>query len=512
MASNPFDQFDEKSSSGSNPFDKFDAPETPEKKDFMDHVRMAANVLSGPDAIASLASGAVAAPLSGFAGMAGAVLPGPKGQGADWQRRVQEGATYQPRTQGGKAIVDLASKPGELLAEGANALGERNAEISGSPAFGAISNALVQAVPAVIGSRSGGAAPRLTVAQQQAAKYRGQGFSMTPSESGAGKIATTAEGLSGEGLLAKRVSEKNIPVAEQKIAKDLGIEEGVPVNNESLAKVEKASYEKYKTVRGAGRITTDEPYKAAITAIEEKYKSAAEDFPEATRELGLEKTEKVIQGLKKDSFDANSAVDIIKKLREQATKAYIEGEGAHARALREGAKAIEDQLERHIGETNPTALTEFKAARVTLAKAHDARKAIDKNERLNPQTYAEILRKNPQLLTGGAKEVAEFARDNPRSAQKAPIGNTTVGSGDLGYGVGGGLLAAGGHIAAHGLTGGATLMPVAAALVARPATRAFLASKAGQAAMGEKMPPLTPGLARMIAVSQTHQRRLSDEQ
>jgi len=334
---------------------------------------------------------------------------------------------------------------------------------------------------------------------------------MTPSEGGGGAITKTAEGLSGESLLAKRVSDKNIPIAERKIANDLGIEEGTAINNESIGKVERSSYEKYKAVRGSGRITTDATYKEALAKIEEKYKSAAEDFPEATRELGLEKTEKVIKGLNKDSFDANSAVDVIRKLREQATKAYSEGEGAHARALREGAKAIEDQLERHIGETNPTALAEFKDARTALAKAHDARKAIDKNERFNPQTYAETLRRSPNLLTGGAREVAEFARDNPRSAQKAPIGNTIVGGGDYGYGIGGGLAAAAAHVATHGLTGGATLTPVAAAMVARPATRAFLASKTGQAAMGAQLPPLTPNLARLIAISQTNKRRLSDE-
>lgn len=485
-----------------------DAPKVP--ADHMAKVRAVANVLSGPDAMASIASGAVATPLSGLAGIAGAVLPGPPGQGADWQKRVQEGATYQPRTEGGKMIVGMASKPGELVAQGANELGERNAEVSGSPLFGAISNAIVQAAPAAIGVRPG-ASPKLTVTQQQAAKYRSQGFSMTPSEGAGGGIATTAEGLSGESLLAKRISEKNIPVAERKIAKDLGIEEGVPINNESLVKVERAAYEKYKAVRGSGRIKTDETYKTALTKIEEKYKSAAEDFPEATRELGLEKTEKVIKGLNKDSFDANSAVDIIRKLREQATKSYVEGEGAHAKALREGAKAIEDQLERHIGETNPTALAEFRDARTTLAKAYDARKAIDKNERFNPQTYAKTLRNSPQLLTGGAREVAEFARDNPRSAQKAPTGNTLIGGGDYGYGIGGGLAAGAAHVAAHGMTGGATLTPVAAALVARPATRAFLASKAGQKYMGEHIPNVTPGLARMIAASQTNSRRLSDE-
>lgn len=501
MASNPFDQFDEKPSGGSNPFDRFDNPAAKQQKSYG-----GIDALAGPETMLSAASNVAGMVASGFSGLAGAVLPGPEGQGADWAARTRQSLSYEPRGKLAGQAAQVISAPGAAWNEGAESLASR----IDSPAGRTIAEQGIKAVPMALGLRSGAAKP-LTVAQKQAAKYRGQGFSLTPSEGAAGGIATAAEGLSGESLLAKRISEKNIPVAEQKIAKDLGIPEGTPVNNESLAKVEKSSYEKYKAVRGSGRIRTDETYQKALNDIEAKYKSAAEDFPEATRELGLEKTERVINGLNKESFDANSAVDVIRKLREQSTKAYTEGEGAHARALREGAKAIEDQLERHIGNTNPTALAEFKEARTMLAKAHDARKAIDKNERLNPQVYAEILRRNPALLTGGAKEVAEFARDNPRSAQKQPTGNTIVGGGDYGYGLGGGLAAGAAHVAAHGLTGGIGLTPVAAAMVARPATRAFLASKAGQAALGENAPNLTPGLMRMIAASQTYPRRLSDE-
>jgi len=359
--------------------------------------------------------------------------------------------------------------------------------------------------------RTGGAPRPLTIPEQVAAKYRGQGFSVTPAEGGAGVVGRTVENLSGASKLAKQVSEKNVPVVSDKIGGDLGLPKGTPITQQALLNVEKDAWKGYEAVRKSGRITSDAEYSKALDNVEKNYKSAATDFPEAAKKLGIQDTAEMIDSLRKGSFDANSAVDMVRNLRDGANKAYAEGNGAHARALRQASKAIEDQIERHLerpqmgsdGAGYPvksTVLEDFKEARTTLAKVHDARKALDKHENLNPHTYAEMLRRNPSRLSGGSREVAEFARDNPRSSQKVVSPSdirSTLGIGDVAFGAGAG----GYHLLAHGLTGGAAL-PASAAMVARPATRAFLASKAGQAALGNRLPPLTPGLARAIAASQ----------
>lgn len=100
-----------------------------------------------PEAAVSLGSSALAGPISGLAGIAGAALPGPEGQGADWVRKVQEAMTVEPKSRGGKMIVDAASYLPGKLAEGADWAGGHAADISGSPAVGAEVNALLQAIP-----------------------------------------------------------------------------------------------------------------------------------------------------------------------------------------------------------------------------------------------------------------------------------------------------------------------------------------------------------------------------
>lgn len=95
---------------------------------------------------------AVAFPLSGLAGIAGTVLPGPRGQGAKFVNKMQEMAGGQPFTAAGRAAtgglgetmrpaIEAARAPGSYVAEqGVPALG-----ISPSPVAGAVISGLPEA-------------------------------------------------------------------------------------------------------------------------------------------------------------------------------------------------------------------------------------------------------------------------------------------------------------------------------------------------------------------------------
>lgn len=92
----------------------------------------------------SLLSGAISGPLSGYAGMLGAALPGPEGQGAEWTRSLQNALTYKPITEGGQAATKVIGYPFEKLAQGADWAGQQAANVTGSPAVGAAVNAGLQ--------------------------------------------------------------------------------------------------------------------------------------------------------------------------------------------------------------------------------------------------------------------------------------------------------------------------------------------------------------------------------
>ncbi len=101
-----------------------------------------------------LGTGAVAGPLSGLAGIAGAILPGKEGQGAEWASKVGHAATYEPVTQGGKTATGAITYPLQLLAEGADRAGGAVSDFTGSPALGAGVNAALQ-VAAPLGVAKG---------------------------------------------------------------------------------------------------------------------------------------------------------------------------------------------------------------------------------------------------------------------------------------------------------------------------------------------------------------------
>ena len=97
------------------------------------------------ETIGQMASGAIATPVAGLSGMAqgayNVLAPAFGGQegrpAAQRIEEVQQGLTYQPRSEAGKVASQTIAVPFQKLAEGANYLGERTAEATGSPLLGA---------------------------------------------------------------------------------------------------------------------------------------------------------------------------------------------------------------------------------------------------------------------------------------------------------------------------------------------------------------------------------------
>lgn len=107
----------------------------------------------------ALLSGAVATPLAGLAGIAGALAPGPAGQGADWTRAVQNRLTYEPSTEGGKVATEAISYPFRKYGEGTEWVGGQVSDIAG-PTAGAATKTALDIAPAAILSRFGKQTPQ----------------------------------------------------------------------------------------------------------------------------------------------------------------------------------------------------------------------------------------------------------------------------------------------------------------------------------------------------------------
>lgn len=447
-----------------------------------------------PEAALSLGTGLAGTVLGGYAGLAKA----DREEGAAAVQRVQEGMTYQPRTEGGKKIVGAISAPFEWLGKKATRAGEWVTDETGQPALGAATKTAIEtAIPAGLGKGAQVAARSLARPVDPKVKQAGQqGFAMTPDEAGAGIGSRMAASLSGEPRLARTISNKNAALATEKVVEDLGLPKGTVLDLDTLKEYRSRAGQVHEEVRGAGRIQVSPEYNAALDALWERYGNAARDFPD----MAPKDIKGIIDAARRPSFDASAGVDLIQQLRKSADEAFAGRKTGLGKVYRGIADAVEGEIGRHleasahaVGEAGNIAQAQqllglsdrFKTSRTQIAKSYLAEKALVGDE-INPQAYATAYRKR-KPLTGGAAEVGEFAYNFPRSAQKPSHMGSGATAADAALALWGGMRSAGKEIpflfARPVARSVIASEPYQAALIRRPgqATRALASERAGMA-------------------------------
>jgi hypothetical protein len=114
----------------------------------------------------SMASGAVTTPLSGIAGLLTGAAQDlgldkapilgnlvTKESPADVVRGVQSKWTYQPQTEGGRNAMSVIGAPFEALEKGADYVGGKVSDVTGSPMAGAQTKAVLAILPALLARR-----------------------------------------------------------------------------------------------------------------------------------------------------------------------------------------------------------------------------------------------------------------------------------------------------------------------------------------------------------------------
>lgn len=414
--------------------------------------------------------GMVESTLALGSGMAGAVAGGLSGLGTiatnavgltnkppgDVVRDVSAAVTYEPRSKAGQVITDVAAYPFEKLAQGADFVGGKVTDATGSPAVGAATNTAIQAAPmllgrgakAIPGESSASVAARAKAQSLNAktdagiAAARQEGLTITPTQAEAGILARTAESLSGSPRLEKAASRQNTSVINEMIRRDIGLPEDVPASRAELAKIRAEEGRHYEAIKKTGRFGTDAKYQADLYKQMQSVDTAAKDFAHR-KENPLKST---YEGLKIESMDAASAIEEVKNLRQDADAAFARGEKQLGKAYKGFAQALDDQIDRHLqrhaGAVSEPAMAEavakYRGARERIAKTYAAEKALnDASGNFDPNVYAREQKKG-KYLTGEAKKVADFASQFPKSAQYAerigPTGATVFDAAPLVFG------------------------------------------------------------------------------
>lgn len=242
------------------------------------------------------------------------------------------------------------------------------------------------------------------------------GYVVPPSTTNPTMSNKIMESVGGKIATAQDAAAQNADITNALAKKTLGLHPDAPLTQGALDAVRSEASPAYEAIKQAGTMQSDPAYEKALDALVSKYQGAGKSFPG----LVNDQVSKLVESLKQPTFEADSAVDATKVLRESASKAYSQGDKALGSAYRTASNELEDLMERNLAKGGADAaktLQNFRDARQLIAKTYSVDKA------LNPDTGNVSAVKLAQLLAKGKplsdelKTAAQFGRAFPKAAQ-----------------------------------------------------------------------------------------------
>lgn len=271
-----------------------------------------------------------------------------------------------------------------------------------------------------------------------------EGYVATPGSVTPTTKNVLAERIAGKTNLEQLASVQNQMVTDQIARRAAGIADTAPLTTENMQQIRKVEYDKgYVPVKKIGQVKTDDAFLNDLINVESKYTGAAGSFPEAIPE----QVTAMVKNYTKDKFDAGDAVDVTRKLREQAKGDFKRGDNDLGMARVAVSNALENQIERSLTASNRSdaaaILEQFRLSRQRMAVSHTIEDAI--KEGGGSVIAAKLARdiQSGKYVSGDIKTIAEFSNVFPRVTQTAsqigtPGAGTMMGR-SLSGGVGAGL-------------------------------------------------------------------------
>jgi hypothetical protein len=451
------------------------------------------------DATASVASGAVAAPVSGLAGIAGAVLPGPQGQGADWQQRTQQALTHQPSTVGSEAIVNTASAPFNAIANQAEKAGGAVTDVAG-PVAGTAVDTAIQALPMVVGKglsrvrpsveavitrrarASVEAASRDSVKAETWALARKEGYVAPPSEVSGGSFwGSRVESVGGKAALRQQAEIRNQQVTNKISRKEAGLGPNEPIDDATLSAARERIAAPYREVEALPGLPPPR-FTTQLNPMRNPYPLIGET-PKTPKEL--------VHDWKSVSNEANEL------WKDYQRNAKVETLDAYRDAIKR-KESIETDIEKAaVAAGRPDLVPALKAAKVKLAKNFAVdRAANDGNGSVDLLRFGKMLDKDVPL-TGGLLTMGRFAKAFGRfGREESKVPAPGISKVEAMASV----LSGAGGAAAAGPWG---MMAAAVPIAAPPIARSLALSRLMQPSTGLK--PYSPGLGLRAGLNLTDQ-------
>jgi hypothetical protein len=437
------------------------------------------------EAGANLATGAIAAPVSGLAGL-GAAATNAVGltntPAADVVEKVGGALTYEPKTAAGQKTAGVVTYPFRKLSEAGDRLGDmvNNPGVAiptpyglmrGGPELATTLSTSVQAAPALL-MRGPKPAQRAAVAPKPVPKPQvsprqaltdeliAKHLKISPSQTPA-KVGNFVEGLAGRAKSERGISLKNAPRVNELVGEDVGLKGSKAITEGDLTRLKAEANKPYNAISQTGVRKTSDAYRQEIRSIGDRTGGAsfAGDVPP-----DIVKLKKYYES--RPQFDAKDAVGKIRQLRAEASKNIkalnAPEQNAKGHVQRAIAEALDNELARHAESLGkPELAANYKAARVQLARLHTLEDALE-GSNVSAKALSQALDRGAPL-SGNMKLVARAYKEFDRSFQDVGKIRDSNAFGPLDLGA--------------GVVGAATNPALVTAVLARPIARAVLASK-----------------------------------
>lgn len=297
--------------------------------------------------------------------------------------------------------------------------GELTSQATDNPYLGM---AVGMAVPGVISARQQGVVARRDAEQAQNAVkettlHAGQseGLVVPPGNVRPTMLNRAVEQVAGKTELEQLMSAKNQREFDRMARRSVGLADDADLTPNSMRIVrDEASTQGYDPVKIIGNIPVDNFYTRDLQNILTRFTGQARSFPGAAPS----DVQRLVRQSSVSNFNSADAIERIKVLRADASKAFRAGDKNLGNANNAAAAALENQIERHLnslGQPGLFMLYDFRTARQKMAISHALEDAmLEGTGSINARKLKDALNNNKAPLTGDLYTMATFANAFPK--------------------------------------------------------------------------------------------------
>jgi hypothetical protein len=326
-----------------------------------------------------------------------------------------------------------------------------------------------------------------------------RGFVFNPKDVKEGGVTGAVEGFAGSPKLNAALSNKNMKPTTQLINEELGLKSNpkspTPLNRTALEIHIKKQGEAYQALNDIDNVFSDTAFIGDFEAAVGNIKQLALEIPEFAPSKALQKRIAALDPASGNfTFSGTTSNQIIKRLRQDANKAFKKGDSIEGFAFRDLGVAFEKMVERNLEKVGKgDIVSNMQTARTNIAKTYSVLDALGKRSAINADKLV-AQRAAGRQLSGNLDFIADLAEQFPEQMRNV--------SSPAAFSEFEGLAAVSGAGAGVALSPAAFALP--ALIASKPLVRGGIASNFGQRLNfpGPGHPGILPGLIATGALQQ----------